>query len=111
MSAILSRPHDGMETFSMLLALCEGNQQGTNGFPSQTASDAGCNVFYDVSLNKQLNKLASFQQFWMLYAHYDITVMQWIDCPISIRNIGITNIKEIALEVIISGLTNILIQA
>ena len=48
--------HHQMETFSALLALCDGNSPVTCGFPSQTASNAGFDVFFGVSLNKRLNK-------------------------------------------------------
>ena len=48
--------HD-MGTISALLALCEGNPPVTGGFPSQTASIAGFDVSFYVSLNKLLNKL------------------------------------------------------
>ena len=49
-----------METFSVLLALCEGNQAVTGGeFPSQRASIAGFDVFFGVNLNKRLNKQLS----------------------------------------------------
>ena len=39
-----------MEIFSALLALCEGNSPVTGEFPSQRASNAGFDVFFDVNL-------------------------------------------------------------
>ena len=39
---------------SVLLAICEGNPLFTGEFPSQKASNAGFDVFFDVCLNKQL---------------------------------------------------------
>ena len=45
-----------METFSVLLALCEKNPPVTGGFPSQKVSNMGFDVLFDVSLNKQLNQ-------------------------------------------------------
>ena len=45
-----------METFSMLLALCEGNPPVTSGFPSQRPVTWSFDVFFDLHLNKQLNK-------------------------------------------------------
>ena len=52
----------GMETFSALLALCEGEPPVTGGFSSQRASDAG----FDVSLNRRLNnnRVAWFETQW-----------------------------------------------
>ena len=44
-----------METVSALLALCEGNPPVTGGFPSQWASNASCDVFFDVK-SKQTAK-------------------------------------------------------
>ena len=48
-----------METFSALLALCEGNQGNppvTGGFPSQRPVTWSFDVFFDLRLNKQLSK-------------------------------------------------------
>ena len=45
-----------METVPALLALCEGNPPVTGGFPSQRDSNTGFDAFFDVSLNKRLNK-------------------------------------------------------
>ena len=45
-----------METVSVLLARCEGNPPVTGGFSSQGANNADFDVFFDVNLNKQLNK-------------------------------------------------------
>ena len=53
---MLSWWHHQMETFSMLLALCEGNPLVTGGFPSKEASDTELWCFLDLHLNKRLNK-------------------------------------------------------
>ena len=45
-----------METFSTLLALCEGNPPGTGRFPSQRASNADLWCYFIVSPNKQIKK-------------------------------------------------------
>ena len=45
-----------METFSMLLALCEGNPPVTSGFPSQRPVTLSFDVFFDLHHNKQLSK-------------------------------------------------------
>ena len=54
-STIMSRWRHQMETFSALLALCEGNPPATGGFPSQRSVTRSFDVFFDESLNRQLN--------------------------------------------------------
>ena len=44
-----------METFSALLALCEGYPPVIGGFPSQRPVTWSCVVFFDLRLNKQLS--------------------------------------------------------
>ena len=45
-----------METFSALLALCEGNPPVTGGFPTQGPVTRSFGVFYDLRPNKRLSK-------------------------------------------------------
>ena len=45
-----------METFSALLALCEGNPPATFGFPSQRPVTRSFGVLFDPRLNKRLSK-------------------------------------------------------
>ena len=45
-----------METFSALLALCEGNPPVTGGFPSQRPVTRSFDVFIDLRLGKRLSK-------------------------------------------------------
>ena len=45
-----------METFSELLAVCEGNPPVTGGFPSQRPVSQSFDVFFDLRLSKRLNK-------------------------------------------------------
>ena len=45
-----------METFSALLAHCEGNPPVTGGFPSQRPETRSFHVFFDLRLNIRLNK-------------------------------------------------------
>ena len=45
-----------MEAVSALLAFCEKNPPVTDGLPSQRVSNTGFDVFFDLSLNKRLNK-------------------------------------------------------
>ena len=52
-----------LETFSALLALCEGNPPAIDGFLSQGPVTRGLNVFFDLRLNKRLNKQSSHRWF------------------------------------------------
>ena len=45
-----------METFSALLALCAGNSPVTGEFPTQRPVTQSVDVFFDLRLNKRLNK-------------------------------------------------------
>ena len=45
-----------METFSTLLALCAGNSPVTGEFLTQRPVTQNFDVFFDLRLNKQLNK-------------------------------------------------------
>ena len=45
-----------METFSALLALCEGNSPVTGEFPWQRPVTRSFNIFFDLNLNKRLSK-------------------------------------------------------
>ena len=65
-----------METFSALLAICEGNPLVTSGFPSQMPVTRIFEVFFDLHMNKQFSK---HSRCWYLRhhrAHYDATVMK-----------------------------------
>ena len=48
--------HHQMETFSAVLALCEGNPPVTGGFHSQRPLTWSFDVFFDLFLNKRLSK-------------------------------------------------------
>ena len=63
-----------METFSMLLAICEGNTPVTGGFPSQWPVMQCFGEFFDVHLNKGLSKSQDAGDLRCHGAHYDITV-------------------------------------
>ena len=45
-----------METFSALLAICAGNSSIPGEFPTQRPMTRICDVFFDLRLNKRLNK-------------------------------------------------------
>ena len=53
---LISWWHHQMETFSTLLALCEGNPPLTVRFPSQRPVTKSFDVFFDLCLNKPLNQ-------------------------------------------------------
>ena len=63
-----------METFSALLALCEGNSRDTGEFPSQRPVTRSFDVFFDLHLNKRLSKKSGGWCF-QTPSHYDVTVM------------------------------------
>ena len=54
-----------METFSMLLAICEGNPPVTIGFHSRRPMTWNFEVFFDVCLNKRLRKISRHRWFEM----------------------------------------------
>ena len=45
-----------METFSMLLALCEGNSPVSGEFPTQRPVTRSFDIIFDLRLNKHLSK-------------------------------------------------------
>ena len=76
-----------METFSALLALCEGNSPLTGEFPSQRPVTRSFDVFFYLHLNKRLGKPPKRQWF---ETHSDVTVMgnascitgpSWVESP------------------------------
>ena len=67
-----------METFSVLLALCEGNSPVTGEFPSQRPVARNFDVFFDLRLNKWLtvnNRDAGDLR--RHRAHYDVIVLHF----------------------------------
>ena len=48
-----------METFSALLAICAGNSPVSGEFPAQRPVTRSFDVFFDLRLNKRLNKQSS----------------------------------------------------
>ena len=57
--------HHQMETFSALLALCQGNLPVTGEFPSQRTVMRSFDIFFDPCLNKQFSKQSRHQWFEM----------------------------------------------
>ena len=53
-----------METLYALLALCEANLSVIGGFRSQRVSNAEFDAFFDVRVNKRLNKWLSCRWEW-----------------------------------------------
>ena len=68
---------DQMETFSALLALCEGNPLVTGGFPSQRPVTWNFDIFFDLCLNKRLSKQSWGWWFWDAITLI-MTSLQWV---------------------------------
>ena len=64
-----------MDTFSPLLALCEGNPLVTGGFPSQRPVTWSFDVFFDLRFNKRLSNIRDADDLRHHHAHYDVTVL------------------------------------
>ena len=64
-----------METFSALLVFCERNSRVIGELSSQRASNAGFDVFFDVSLNKRLQKQLRAGDLRRHDGRCDVTVM------------------------------------
>ena len=64
-----------METFSTLLAICVGNSPVTGDFPAQRPVTQSFAVFFDLHLNKQLNRNHEAGDLRRHHPHYAITVM------------------------------------
>ena len=64
-----------METFSALLALCEGNPTVTGEFPSQRPVTRSFEVFFDLRLNKRLSNNREAGDLRRHRAHYDIVII------------------------------------
>ena len=69
-----------METFSALLALCEGNSRVTGEFFSQRPVARSFDVSFDLRMNKRLSKPSTRRWFetspWSLWRHCN----EWIQC-------------------------------
>ena len=66
-----------METFSALLALCEGNSPVTGEFPSQRPVARSFDAFFDLRPNKQLSKTIVMLVIWYAIALI-MTLLEWI---------------------------------
>ena len=64
-----------METFSALLALCEGSSLLTGEFPSQRPVTRSFDVFYDLHLNKRWVNNCEAGDLRRHGAHYDVIVI------------------------------------
>ena len=77
-----------METFSALLALCEGNSPVSGEFPSQRQVTRSFDVFFVLRLNKRLSKQS--WGFWLetpscpLWRHCNVACLCW---PVVLRAI------------------------
>ena len=74
-----------METFSALLALCEGDSPVNGGFPSQRPVSRSFDVFFEVRLNKRLSKQS---------------IRWWVETPMRLlrRNGNETDMKLLAIQ-------------
>ena len=65
-----------IETFSSLLALCVGDSPVTGEFPTQRPVTRSFDVFFDLRLNKRLNKQSRLRWFETpsrsLWRHYNV---------------------------------------
>ena len=59
--------------------LCPGNSPVTDEFPSQRPVTRNFDLFFDLHLNKRLNKQSLGWWFETLCAHYDVAVIEWWD--------------------------------
>ena len=70
-----------METFSALLALCEGNSPVNGEFPSQMPVTRRFDVFFDLHLNKRLSKQSRRRWFKTLsrplWRHGTVFAIPW----------------------------------
>ena len=63
-----------METFSALLAFCEGNPPVTGGFPSQRPVTRSFDIFFDLRRNKRLSKQSRRRWFETPSCHITTTI-------------------------------------
>ena len=84
-----ARWHHELETFSVLLALCEGHPPVTAGFPSQRPVTRGFNVFFDLRLDRRLSKQSRRRGFEMPLRSW------WRHCTDS--NISLYNFTKLTL--------------
>ena len=77
----LSRGCHQMETLSVLLAICAGNSPVTGEFPAQRPVTRSFDVFFDLHLNKRLNKQSQVWLFespsWPLWLHCNVFSLLW----------------------------------
>ena len=67
-----------METFSALMAICAGNSPVTGEFLAQRPVTQCFNVFFDLRLNKRLNKKnGDAGDLRRHRAHYDVAVISY----------------------------------
>ena len=66
-----------METFSTLLAICAGNSPVPGEFPTQRPVTWSFDVFFDVRLNKRLNKQSWGWWFEVPSRHYNEHSLPW----------------------------------
>ena len=74
-TALFQTHDDQMETFSALLAICEGNSPITGEFPAPRPVARSFDVCFDLRLNKRLSNHREAGDLIRYLAHYDVVVM------------------------------------
>ena len=106
-----SRWHHQMEPFSTLLAICVGNSpvtgEGHYFFPVQRPMMRSFDVFFDLSLNNQLNKQSGGWWFEMP------SCPLWCHCNVIVGNILWRMVYDMRMEILqptfAGGLSNLLV--
>ena len=77
-----------METFSALLAFCEGNSPATGEFPSQRPVTRSFDAFFDLRLNKRLSypTLAREFQGSRMWGKFVFRTLELMDTPTNLAN-------------------------
>ena len=87
-----------METFSVLLAICEGNSPVIGEFPAQRPVARGFDVFFDLRLNKRLSKQSWAGDLRRHRTHYEVIIMQKFRSTATINNFSQTCANSTILQ-------------
>ena len=77
-----------METFSALLAFCEGNSPATGEFPSQGPVSRSFDAFFDLRLNKRLSYPTLAREFhgFRMWGKFVFRTLELTDTPTNLAN-------------------------
>ena len=98
---VISRWRHQMESFSALLALCEGNPSVTGGFLSQRPVMQSFDVFFDLRMNKRLNKQPRPRHWWFETPPRSL----WRHCNAN----GVTNLNGVLESFVVIRITYVLV--